>query len=125
MAGDLDEAMAEAEARAAGPDFVRGLAERVGATASARAVFGEPVERDGVTVIPVASTAWAFGGGGGTSPEGEGTGGGGGSVARPIGWIELRAGGAEFKPLRDPRRALVAAGGLALAGLAIARASRR
>jgi uncharacterized spore protein YtfJ len=28
-------------------------------------VFGEPIERDGVTVIPVANVMGAFGGGGG------------------------------------------------------------
>jgi uncharacterized spore protein YtfJ len=66
------------------------------------------VERDGVTVIPVAKVRWGFGGGGGSgrSPQGEemgqGSGGGGGVSASPMGYIELRDGQAEFKPIKDP-----------------------
>ena len=42
------------------------LADRLGKGARAAAVFGEPVERDGVTVIPVAKARWGLGGGVGT-----------------------------------------------------------
>jgi uncharacterized spore protein YtfJ len=41
------------------------LAEKIGSSARATAVFGEAVERDGVTVIPVAKARWGFGGGDG------------------------------------------------------------
>ena len=34
--------------------FVASLAEKLGATARAATIFGDSVERDGVTVIPVA-----------------------------------------------------------------------
>ena len=34
--------------------FVERIADRLGAKASARAVFGEPIVRDGFTIIPVA-----------------------------------------------------------------------
>lgn len=61
---------------------------------SARTVYGNAVERDGVTVIPAATV---FGGGGlGTSeasPDGKrasGVGGGYGLVAWPAGAIEIR-----------------------------------
>jgi len=39
-----------------------------------RRVFGEPYEKDGVTVIPAAHVQGAAGGGGGEAPAGEGSG---------------------------------------------------
>lgn len=41
------------------------LAGKIGSSARATAVFGEAVERDGITVIPVAKARWGFGGGDG------------------------------------------------------------
>jgi len=41
-------------------------------------VFGEPYEKDGVTVIPVARVQGGAGGGGGEGPEGQGKGSGSG-----------------------------------------------
>ncbi|MCC6381178.1 MAG: hypothetical protein IT304_01660 [Dehalococcoidia bacterium] len=109
---DLNDVMAEVqEASQNGQQrFVERLLERVGAGASARAVFGEPVERDGVTIIPAARVAWGAGGGGGAgttskgekSDVGEGGGGGGGVNARPFGYIEIRDGQARFVQFRDP-----------------------
>jgi hypothetical protein len=75
------------------------LATQVGGKAGAKAVFGDPVERDGVTVIPVARVRWGVGGGGGAAPEGSGSGGGGGVVADPIGYIEVTSAGATFRPM--------------------------
>ena len=43
--------------------FLDRMAERLGAAAGVKSAYGEPVERDGVTVIPVAKVAWGFGGG--------------------------------------------------------------
>lgn len=89
------------------------LAERLRGAANAAAVYGAPVARDGVTVIPVAKVRWAFGGGGGTgrSPGGNGTGsgegGGGGVLATPMGYIEMRDGGTEFKQINDPITMLI------------------
>jgi uncharacterized spore protein YtfJ len=105
-----DEVKAEVRAEAEDPDFLQRLAERIGASAHAAAVFGEPVDREGVTVIPVAKATWGFGGGSGGEAENQGSGGGGGSFVSPLGYIEVRAGRAEFKPLRDPRVAAVVAG---------------
>lgn len=58
------------------------LAERIGARAGAAEIFGEPVVRDGVTVIPVARARWGFGGGG---SKREGKEGGGGASVAPAG----------------------------------------
>lgn len=90
-------------ARAVEADFVQGLGERLGLSARASAVFGDPVERDGVTVIPVAKASWGFGGGSGGAAPNQGSGGGGGGVVAPIGFIEVRGGEARFVPVRDPR----------------------
>ena len=70
----------------------------------ANQVFGEPVEREGVTVIPAASVLGGGGGGGnedaGGSPgqgTGRGAGFGFGLWGRPVGAIEVTEHGAEWK----------------------------
>jgi uncharacterized spore protein YtfJ len=91
------------EALASNPaeGVIERLGEKLGVTARAAAVFGEPVEREGVTVIPVARVRWGFGGGAGRKDgENAGGGGGGGVQASPIGFIELRGGTAEFRRIR-------------------------
>lgn len=82
-------------------NFIEGLAQRLGITANAKNIFGEPVERDGVTVIPVAKASYAFGGGGGEKENERGSGGGGGVTVNPIGYIELKDGETRFRPTRD------------------------
>ena len=99
-----DQARAEARESVEKGDFVSQLADRVGSAAGAKAVFGDPVERDGVTVIPVARVSWGFGGGGGGEGEDEGHGGGGGASARAQGFIEIADGGARYRPIRRPLR---------------------
>lgn len=106
---DLDTAKQEAERSAKLPahQAVEALAERLGAVAAARAVFSDPVEREGVTVIPVARVRWGFGAGGGTGglegtkEHGEGGGGGGGVSASPLGYIEISEEGASFHEIHD------------------------
>ena len=116
MADDMSRVIREAEAAARGrtDELVRMLADRVGLHAGAGAVFGAPVERDGVTVIPVAKVRWGFGGGAGRGIEegsetgeiGEGSGGGGGAMASPLGFIEIRDGRADFRRAHDPASAV-------------------
>lgn len=98
------------------------LAEQLGATAQASHVFGEAVERDGVTVIPVAKARWGLGGGSGRQGRlgrQEGMGGGGGVVVQPAGYIEIKGGETRFRPILDPRMMIGAAlaGGFLLLGL--------
>jgi uncharacterized spore protein YtfJ len=119
-----DDAMAEARLAGDGGSidgFVERMAERVGGKASVRAVFGDPIERDGITIIPVAKVRWGFGGGAGRGPiavgpgidgqapevslsedssqSGTGSGGGGGVTADPIGYLEIGPDGANFRPI--------------------------
>lgn len=101
--------------------FLERIIERLRGAAAAEAVYGETVERDGVTIIPVAKVRWAFGGGNGTGEgpdgRGSGTGVGGAISSTPLGYIEIRNGEAEFKPIQDPANLLmvppvIIAGGL-------------
>jgi uncharacterized spore protein YtfJ len=82
-----------------GSRLVERLVSELGGYARIQAVFGEPVAREAVTVVPVARVRWGFGGGGGSAPEGSGSGGGGGVAADPIGYIEITSAGASFRPI--------------------------
>jgi uncharacterized spore protein YtfJ len=89
--------------------LVERLIERIGGRTGVAAVFGEPVERSGVTIIPVARVRWFAGAGAGTGPLEDdgpgavagGAGGGGGAMAGPVGYIEIGPSGASFKPIAD------------------------
>jgi uncharacterized spore protein YtfJ len=87
------------------------LPEVIGRAADAaqvRRVFGEPVERDGVTIIPAASVRGGAGGGGGRGrnpkqedSDGEGAGGGYGFAARPAGVFVIRGDQVDWRPALD------------------------
>jgi uncharacterized spore protein YtfJ len=81
---------------------------------SVRRVFGDPVEQDGVTLIPVARV---MGGGGGGGDNDDNGGGGFGINARPAGVYVIKEGQVSWRPAIDPIRvALVAVLALALLG---------
>jgi uncharacterized spore protein YtfJ len=85
---------------------------------SVRRVYGDPIERDGVVVIPAA----VVGGGGGGGGDNEDNGGGGfGLRARPVGAYVIKNGDVTWKPAIDPSRLIAAA----LAALAIWSFARR
>ena len=72
-------------------------------TADVKRVFGEPIERDGTLVIPVAVVAGGGGGGGRESePDQPGEGGGGfWTWTHPIGVYVVRDGRVEYRPAID------------------------
>ena len=75
---------------------------------SAKRVYGDPYEKNGLTVIPAATVRGGGGGGGGRLGEGDdgesGAGGGFGLMARPSGaWI-IEDGRATWKPAIDVNR---------------------
>src|ERR1700682_3134362 len=78
---------AETEQPMSDQPFVERIASIVQTSANARQIFGEPVERGGTTVIPVARVQWGFGGGGLGHGASERGGGGGGARATGIGYI--------------------------------------
>ena len=55
--------------RGRGDELLSLLAERIGARLSASTVFRTPVERDGVTVVPVAVARFGIGAGSGSDPS--------------------------------------------------------
>ena len=92
--------------------FIGTMAEKLGAVAKAATVFGEPVERDGITVIPVAKARWGFGGGAGQRKDEDGAGGGGGVQVTPVGFIEITNHAANFRPIRTMSLPWIIAGGI-------------
>ena len=138
MTTELDKAASDNARRAGDPThsdrLLERLAELVGAKARVQAVFGEPITREDLTVIPVARVRWGFGGGGGraeTPPAGpaSGSGGGGGVAADPVGYLVLGPEGAAFRPIRElyPSPTFLIASALAAAIVlrALARAAGR
>jgi uncharacterized spore protein YtfJ len=84
-------------------DVVGSILTRIRDLVTAVTVYGEPIERGGVTVIP-ASLILAGGGGGGGDDRsgGSGEGGGVGMVARPVGAFVIRDGSVAWKPAISP-----------------------
>jgi hypothetical protein len=80
-----------------GPDLV-GLAETIGKSISAGAVFGPPVSRGRTTVIPVAKARYGLGGG--RMPWSKGGSGAGGNMrVAPAGYLLLRGSRARYQPI--------------------------
>lgn len=100
--------------------LVEKLAHQLSSSVSAQTIYGTPIEREGVTVIPVARARYGFGGGGGSGENqqecgnhtGGGSGGGGGVAITPVGYIELREGRARFRRIHSTTVPLVAVSGL-------------
>ncbi|MFC1617085.1 spore germination protein GerW family protein [Candidatus Margulisiibacteriota bacterium] len=84
-------------------EFIKSIADKVQESANIKKIYGDPIEVQGKTIIPVARIAYGFGGGGGEFNElekgktekekmpgvGEGCGCGGGVYTQPIGYIEV------------------------------------
>ncbi len=93
-------------------------------TLTARRVFGEPIERDGVVVIPAAVVYGGGGGGVGRAVGGQqGDGGGFGLLARPTGAFVVKDGTARWVPALDVNRLGVVAGVVAVVWLLARRRS--
>lgn len=90
---------------------------------SVKRVYGEPYEKNGLTVIPAATVRGGGGGGMGDSEAGQSGGGGGfGLIARPSGaWI-VEDGEVTWKPAIDVNRIVL--GGQIIAMTAIIVAGR-
>jgi uncharacterized spore protein YtfJ len=78
-------------------ELVKGAREAI----TVKRVYGDPIEGDGVTIVPAAVVQGGGGGGG----DAEGNGGGGfGLQARPAGAWVIRDGEAAWKPAVDLNR---------------------
>jgi uncharacterized spore protein YtfJ len=79
--------------------------EAVKDSLTVRRVYGDPIERDGILIIPAAAVAGGAGGGGGTDVAGNNGGGSGfGLKARPVGAFVVRDGDVRWEPVVDPVR---------------------
>lgn len=94
------------------------LVERAQETFSGRRVFGDPIQQNGVTVLPAADVVGGGGGGGGHDEEGqEGMGGGFGLRARPAGVYVIDGGKVRWQPAVDVNRLLSTLASVAIASL--------
>jgi len=73
------------------------LAENAGSI-GVRSAYGDPVQIEGVTIVPVALVQYGFGGGGEGDEADGAAGGGGGGMAIPIGAYVKSGGAARFEP---------------------------
>jgi uncharacterized spore protein YtfJ len=87
---------------------------------SARRVYGDPYEKDGLTVIPAAAVRGGGGGGlGEHDGEETGRGGGFGLTARPSGAWVIEEGHAGWKPAIDVNRIVLGGQIVALAAIIV------
>lgn len=85
---------------------------------TARRVYAEPFEKDGVTVIAAASVTGGGGGGSGHDQEGQdGEGAGFGLAARPVGAFVIKDGQVTWQPAVDVNRAVASVGAVLVAYL--------
>jgi len=115
-------------------DTLEGVREALSDRLSTKIAYGDPVEIEGVTVIPVARVAMGFGAGGGVgeaqhSTNGEearpvGGGGGGGGLVQPLGFIEIDSTGARWVAV-EPSKAEVALRALMIAAIMVPVGGRR
>ena len=113
-------------------DLLQKIGETLGSAATVKAVFGEPIQVNGKTVVPVAKVAYGFGGGFGsgkdtpqTDRQGEGGGGGGGVRAFPAGALEITDNATRFVPFTDMGPLVVAFAAGAILGSLIFTRGRR
>jgi uncharacterized spore protein YtfJ len=84
---------------------------------AAKRVYGEPVTRGDVTVIPAAVVLSGAGGGSGRAPDtdehgGSGMGSGYGMIARPVGAWVIKDGKVRWRPAVDVTRLVVIGAGV-------------
>jgi uncharacterized spore protein YtfJ len=108
------------------------MIDEAGSSISAKRVFGEPYEKNGVTVIPVARVMGGVAGGGATAPAGEdsdeddygsssGSGAGYGMIAHPAGAFVVRAEKVSWLPAIDVNRIIFGGQIVAIVALLVMR----
>ncbi|HYW25726.1 MAG TPA: spore germination protein GerW family protein [Terriglobales bacterium] len=103
------------------------ILEQARDTLTVRRVFGEPIEQNGLTVVPVAAVQGGAGAGSGEgrqaegSPAGSGVGGGWGGMARPVGVYVIDNGQVRWEPAVDVGRIVLGAQVVAVVALIVLR----
>lgn len=81
--------------------LLKGTVEELEKLMDAKHVLGDPIEKDGATIIPMVSYGFGFGAGGGThEKKGQGTGTGAGGGIKPVGAIIIDQEGARVVGIR-------------------------
>ena len=103
---------------------VQDVMAQVRDTLTVKRVFGEPFEKDGVTIIPAAQVQGGAGGGSGEDPQGQGKGSGSGYAltARPVGAFIVRNGELSWQPAVDVNRIVLGGQLVAIVALLTVRA---
>jgi uncharacterized spore protein YtfJ len=104
---------------------LRATIEQAKDAITVRRVFGDPYEKDGVTVIPAARVQGGAGGGTGEGPQGEGGSGSGsgfGVNAKPVGAFVIRGEDVEWRPAIDVNKVILGGQLVAIAALLLIRA---
>ena len=90
-------------------ELVGGMSE----SSNVKRVFGDPIEKDGMMIVPVASVRTMFGGGEGPGapatadrPGPISWGGGGAATASPVGVYVLKDGGVTWVPAVDQNKVI-------------------
>ena len=93
-------------------------------TLTVKRVFGEPYEKDGVTIIAAAWVQGGAGGGSGEDPQSQGKGSGSGfaMTARPVGAFIIREGELSWRPAVDVNRIVLGGQVVAIVALLTVRA---
>ena len=81
-------------------EMIRGTQDAM----SVKHIYGEPIERDGLTIIPAAKVT---GGGGGGGDAENNAGGGFGVRARPVGAYVIKDGKVSWEPALDLNRIIL------------------
>jgi uncharacterized spore protein YtfJ len=91
-------------------------------TMTVKRVFGEPIERDGLTVVPVARISGGGGGGGGEDDKGSGGYGVGYGVnAHPAGVYVIKNGNVKWEPAIDLNKVILGGQILVIVALLVLR----
>jgi uncharacterized spore protein YtfJ len=88
-----------------------------------RRVYGDPFERNGVTVIPAARVQGGAGGGEGEGPDSKSraSGSGLGVIARPVGAFVIRGDDVVWRPAVDVNRVIIGGQIVAVVALLVVR----
>lgn len=115
--------------------FMQSVIDRLHDSASVKQVFGDPVEAEGKTIIPVAKFSYGFGGGMGQrgkdkkgtdeGEDNEGMGGGGGITAKPAGVLEITRFETRYISFEERRKIVGALMVGLLIGMRLARRRRK
>jgi len=98
---------------------VQEILEKAQDTVTVKRVYGIPIEKDGLTIIPAASVSGGGGGGGGPADSGGGA--GFGVRARPVGAFVIKDGELRWVPAIDATKIAMRGMLVPIVGMLVAR----